>query len=208
MRLEEACRVLSNWDRRDDLSSVGAQVFREFIREVTPRGAEDPTDATSLWRKPFDPVHPLHTPSGLSDPSAALLALDRAVTRLREAEIPLDAPLGKIQFVVRNGERIPIYGGLAFSNVKLKLVPRVGYTDPAASSNSYIQIVSFDEHGPIADAILVNSQSSNPGSPFYSDQTWMYSRKQWVRLPFESGDIDAQAIERSTLRVTLPKSSH
>ena len=60
--------------------------------------------------------------------------------------------------------------------------------------SSYIQIVSFDEAGPVADAILSYSQSTNPASPHYADQTRNYAAKAWYRLPFTDAEIAAAKI--------------
>ena len=43
--------------------------------------------------------------------------------------------------------------------------------------SSYIQVVSFDDKGPVADAVLSYSQSADPASPHFADQTWLYSKK-------------------------------
>ena len=60
--------------------------------------------------------------------------------------------------------------------------------------SSYIQIVGFDEDGPVADAILSYSQSTNPASPHYADQTRNYAAKTWHRLPFSDEEIAAAKI--------------
>ena len=54
--------------------------------------------------------------------------------------------------------------------------------------------MGFDEDGPVADAILSYSQSTNPASPHYADQTRLYSRKEWNRLPFTDEEIAAARI--------------
>jgi acyl-homoserine lactone acylase PvdQ len=48
--------------------------------------------------------------------------------------------------------------------------------------------------GPRARGILAYSKSSNPESPWYSDQTEMFSGKQWLDLPFSRSDIEAASI--------------
>ena len=50
---------------------------------------------------------------------------------------------------------------------------------------------------PDAATILTYSESSNPGSPFHSDQTRLFSRKQWVPEYF-----CRQAVLRHTLSTT------
>ncbi|WP_163593594.1 penicillin acylase family protein, partial [Klebsiella variicola] len=78
-------------------------------------------------------------------------------------------------------------------------IPGVGFTDPVNPSNSYIQVVTFDASGPVADAVLASSQSADPASPFFADQTWLYSRKQWLRLPFSHRDVARAAIGPKTV---------
>ena len=126
-------------------------------------------------------------------------ALGRAVSRLDDAQIPLEAKLGDVQFVVRKDVRIPLSGGATYSALHATLVPKLGYSEPIQPSNSYIQVVTFDATGPVADAILASSQTPDPDSPFYDDQTWAYSRHQWVRLPFTREAIEAAAIGPATV---------
>ena len=183
--LNEACGVLARWDRRFDVSSRGAHLFALFTARARRPGSEDLADNPALWKTPFDPAHPLDTPRDFdgSNP-AVLVALGQAVKTLQDARIPLDARLGDVQFVVRDGVRLPLSGGATFSALAATLLPAVGFTEPLNPSNSYIQVVSFGPQGPVADALLASSQSSDPASPYYADQTRLYSEKRWVRLPF------------------------
>ena len=200
--LREACAVLSRWNRKDELDSVGATLFREFAREEKPAGEEDPATVADFWSTPFDPAQPLTTPRGLNTSTAApLAALSRAADRLVEAGAPFDEPLGEVQFIERNGRRIPLHGGLVFNRISLTLKPRVGYTEPIGSATSYIQVVTFDSKGPVADTLLVNSQSGDPDSPWYADQADLYSRKEWVHVPFFRQDIQSQAIGKPLVLV-------
>ncbi len=194
-RVERGCEALSGWDRRYDLESTGAQVFNEFINRLKQPAGEDLGAVPALWKVPFDPQDPLHTPRDfdVSQPSV-WKALSDAVARLDQAGLPLDAKLATVQFVIRNGVRIPLHGGPAFSSMHGTLAPGVGYTDPIAPSNAYIQIVSFDGSGPRAEAILASAQSPEPDSPYYADQTLAYSRKQWIPLPFTAEAIAAAAV--------------
>ena len=193
--LTQACSILRRWDRKDNLASVGAQIFREFARQERAPGEEDAAAASAFWRVPFDPDHPLDTPRGLNTSTQAPLeALARAIDRLEKAKIPLDSTLRDIQFIERNGERIPLHGGLIFNRISLTLKPGAGYTEPIGSADSYIQVVSFDQNEPVADILLVNSQSSDPDSPWFADQAKLYSQKQWVRAPFTAAQIASHAI--------------
>ena len=112
--ISPACPILANWDLRANLDSRGAHIFREFIAaartEADGRGSLPASLNPSL---PFDADKPLTTPAGMDsdDNPAALIALATAVKLLTDAGIALDARLGDIQGVTRNGEWIPLHGG-------------------------------------------------------------------------------------------------
>ena len=56
-------------------------------------------------------------------------------------------------------------------------------------------MVTWDESAcPIADTILTHSQSTDPASPHYGDQSRLYADKRWVRFPFCEEEIAAQQI--------------
>jgi len=194
--LSHACDVLGRWDRRQDLGSIGAALFREFAYQALTDGIYP----DRFWKTPFDLKDPVGTPRGLTDDPATVLAilrsLAKAVARLGKVGIPIDVPLGQVQFVERNGRRIPLHGGptmTTYNAMDNELIPNLGYTHPSMAT-SYVQVVGFGPHGPEADAILANSQSSDPASSFYADQTEMYSQKQWIRLPFTREDVASHAI--------------
>ena len=86
-------------------------------------------------------------------------------------------------------------GGLGILNMQESRPAPYGGLIPVHGT-SYIQIVSFDNKGPVADAILSYSQSTNPASPHFADQTRAYAAKQWHRQPFHKKDIAAQAIAK------------
>jgi acyl-homoserine-lactone acylase len=189
--LATACEILSKWDRRFDVDSRGAYLFVAFW--------DGAMAIPNKWAVPFDVNDPVNTPRDLiteGDIGTKLLtALRAGVARLGTENIALDARWGDVQFVMRGAERIGVHGAhgnLGVLNVQQSdkvtggLTPRHG--------TSYVQIVSFDDTGPIADALLSYSQSTDPASPFYADQTHDYSSKNWNRLPFTQTQIQAAAI--------------
>ena len=188
--IADACGVLKKWDRRQTIQSRGAQVWTEFWRAV--RRTEN------LYAIAFDPRDPVHTPRGINLANADVLqavhaALVTAQTTLAEANIPLDAPWGEIQFAERHNQRIPIPGGQGwagmFSMIVADLKKDKGYT-PIVHGNSYVQVISWDEDGKLdARGILTYSQSEEPDSPHYSDQTELYSQGKWLKFPFTETEI-------------------
>jgi acyl-homoserine-lactone acylase len=187
--LAQACDVLTKWDRTMNTGSRGALLFDRFWRGLT---SSVPT--AELWKVPFSAADPVRTPNTLNTASPGFaLALTNAVAELRAAGIPLDAPLGEHQFVVRNGKRIPVHGGTEALGVWNKIEPvwspAGGYTEVVTGS-SHIQAVGWDGgRCPVARTLLTYSQSSNPSSRHYSDQTELFSDERWVTSRFCERDI-------------------
>ncbi|WP_084638885.1 penicillin acylase family protein [Haliea salexigens] len=206
----QACNVLASWDRRVNADSRGAQIFTEFWKVITDQlgnSFQNVVQSDEFWARDFDPEDPLHTPAGIDLAVAAnstrvLSALTTASERLAAAGVPLGAPWGEVQVLERNGVRVPIHGGSGtmgvYGAISANLVES-GYVNPR-SGNSYIQAVTWDDSEcPIADVILVPSQSTNPTSPHFSDQTELYANKQWVRFPYCEADIAARQIGETLL---------
>ncbi len=185
------CEALAGWDRRFNVDSKGAYLFVTFWRKVMNR--------PDLWQVPFDAQSPLTTPRDLvvsaSVGDALIAALAASAAEMDTAGIALDAPAGEVLAIRLPDETIAIHGGPGYAGVlnmqegrevEGGLTPRHG--------SSYIQIVGFDDDGPVAEAVLSYSQSSDPASPYFADQTRLYSAKGWHSLPFDAADIDAQTI--------------
>ena len=143
----------------------------------------------------------MNTPRTLATDGAKgeklLAALAEAVAELEAIGAPLDAPWGKVQNVMAGNDAIPIHGGpgtLGILNMQESVPTPNGLTP--RHGTSYIQIVGFDTDGPVADAILSYSQSTNPASPHAADQTRAYAAKQWHRLPWHSEAIAKAAIAK------------
>lgn len=184
--LAKACTALAGWDRKFDLDSRGAYLFAAFWSQVQGNPA--------IWATPFDLADPVNTPRDLVTDgkisNTLRTALQAAVTRLVKEGIALDARWGDVQFVQRNSDRVAIHGAhgeLGVLNVQQAFPVPTGLTP--LHGTSYIQVVGFDTDGPIADAILSYSQSTDPASPYYGDQTKEYSAKRWHRLPFTAAEI-------------------
>lgn len=188
------CNALAGWDRRFEASSRGAALFRAFWAKAGR--------LPGLWQVPFDPADPVNTPRALAVDGAKgeklMAALAEAVADLDKANIPLDAPWGEVQRVMAGNDAIAIHGGpgtLGILNMQESRPAPYGGLMPVHGT-SYIQIVGFDDKGPVADAILSYSQSTNPASPHAADQTRAYAAKQWHRLPFAKAEIAAAAISK------------
>jgi acyl-homoserine-lactone acylase len=147
------------------------------------------------WTVPFDPADPVNTPRGLdgNDPKVTD-ALRGAVEDLRAKGVPLGVPLGEKQAEPRGAERIGIPGCSevegCFNIISTRRDDQGNY-DPFTGS-SFVMTAAFDEHGRVrGDAILSYSQSENPESEHYADQTRLFSQKKWLPMRFTERSIRA-----------------
>ena len=198
--VSDACPVLAAWDRRDDLDSPGAILFRRFAAKALalpgPVGGVPGVYPPTVWDVPFDAADPVNTPRGLNtDDAAVRAALADAVAELRELGIPLDARLREWQYEKRGEARIPIHGGPGglgvFNAISAPFRGGDGFPD-ITSGSSFVMAAHMDggaDGCPESRMILTYSLSANPASPHYADQTRMYSRKQWLDMLFCVEDL-------------------
>jgi acyl-homoserine-lactone acylase len=69
--------------------------------------------------------------------------------------------------------------------------PDSGTGTPTAGAfgTSFLMAVELTPDGPRMHTLLTYGQSANPASPHYTDQTRLFSRKQWVTECFTEAEI-------------------
>ena len=183
--VSQACQVLAQWDLRWDVDSRGALLFRRFANRAGT--------APAVFDVPFDPNDVVNTPRGLNtDNPAVRSALADAVTDLQNANIPLDARWGDVQYEERGEERIPIHGGSGglgiFNVITTAWNSGEGLGEPTHGS-SFIQAASITgAKCPPVKTILTYSQAAeNESSPNFADQTRRWSQERWYNDRFCRG---------------------
>jgi acyl-homoserine-lactone acylase len=189
VEIGNACEALAGWDKREDSDSKGALLWRRFWSRAS--GA-----AGGPWLTPFDANDPVNTPNTLNTAHPTVqTALGDAISDLRGAKIPFDAPLGSVQYVTRDGERIPIHGGPhgdgVFNVITNSFIQGQDHLAEPVHGSSYIQVVSWKKRGTCPDTrtILTYSQSTDPTSPHFADQTRLFSQHAWNAVPFCAKDV-------------------
>ena len=189
--LASVCTSLNAWDQHANLNSgIGLVHFQNIMAHLS--------EVPDVWRVPFNPADPQHTPRGLSlDKPAVVKAVREAfmdsAAKVAEEGLKPDVTWGEIQVVSSGGQQVPIHGGPAALGVynAMQSVPSGGGKREVVSGTSYLQTVTFDEHGPHAQGLLAFSISSDPASKHSRDQTQAFSKKQWQPLPFTEAQIKA-----------------
>ncbi|WP_061169253.1 penicillin acylase family protein [Caballeronia hypogeia] len=196
--LHEACEVLRNWNGTAEIDARGANLWDEFWQRVSRIAPE------RLYEAGFDPNKPLATPAGFNVDNPAVLqdlrqALGGAALALRLNGFALDSRRGDILYTVRNGARVPLYGGCDEAGyftivcARRALDPKGYPMDPSGQGDSYVQVVTFGADGVEADTMLSHSESDDPASPHYGDATRAFAAKRWARFPFTEQAIDADS---------------
>jgi acyl-homoserine-lactone acylase len=208
--IAEACDLLASWDATFNLDSVGAVIFRELLGDYE---ASSFKKAGELFTNDFDAADPLGTPNTLTIGDRSLDALARAVVQLDAAGIALDAELGETQFTRKGEQRIAIHGGnsregitnlLVYDQLRSDLTPMVPQAEvlhePTSLTTdgyqinygtSFIMCMQFTDDGPEGRALLSYSQSAEPDSGWFLDQTERFSQKQWRSMLWHEADIVA-----------------
>jgi len=192
-----SCDVLAAWNGRENLTSRGAVLFRRFwdlANGATP----------SPYSHPFDPDRPVTTPYGLDTNNPQVQqAFGDALSDLDAAHVPFDATVGSRQYIVKDGVRFPIHGGMGdphgdFNAIWTSWKAGHGLTRPDGGS-SFVQVVTWSA-GPCPNArtILTYGESENPASPHFTDQTRLFSHKRWVVDRFCGSQIAASPALRVT----------
>jgi len=206
--IAEACTVLGDWDLLYNLDSVGAVLWRQVWSTASGAGYE--------WKVPFDVNDPLGTPRGLADaplegPDPVLQNIGGAVLMLEEAGFDVDVALGDAQFTNKGDLRIPMHGGISLDGVANIGAPVIDFADSlepvdmaetvdastgltregyyADRGPSIVIAIEFTDDGPRATSIAAYSQSKDPNSPHFADQTQLYSMEQFKPVRFTEEEI-------------------
>lgn len=201
----DACPVLAKWDLHSNIGSRGNHIFEEFVKRLPSPGL---LPGPSIWKVPFNPNDPVNTPNTLDTSNKKVIqAMKDAIAYLRSRNIPMDATWGSLQVAGdRGAPLIPLGGGLGDQAGNANALAS---QDPASHGSalkavsfgsSHIQAISFLANGAVdARTILTYGQDENPSSPWSSDQTRMFSQKQWVDFAFTPTQIQKDAISTFTV---------
>lgn len=189
-----ACAALRAWDNTGNTTARGSHVWDEFW-------SAKQLPASQLYAVPFDPADPLNTPRDLRPGAADALrqAFGAAVAKVQASGFAMDAQRGDVLYSLRNGSKIPLYGGCGgagYFTITCSDNPigEGGYSMVGQSyGNSYMQVVSFPAGGVQAHTFLTFSLSDDPASPHFADYTRAYGAKQWLRVPFTESEITSAA---------------
>jgi acyl-homoserine-lactone acylase len=132
---------------------------------------------------------------------------------LAAAGLAVDATLGSAQFTKKADATLPIPGGTgvegAFNIVtysrdtttRLDKMPRAPVVNGTTNlteegylinyGTSFVMALEFTDSGPRAECLLTYSQSMDPASPHFKDQTELFSQDSWRPILFTEAELVA-----------------
>ncbi|TVQ95306.1 MAG: acylase [Deltaproteobacteria bacterium] len=216
------CDALRGWDRRANLDSRGALLFREWFTNLSPEARN-----RTLFEVPFDPEDPVHTPRGLAQPTndPARTAMGTAWANLERAGIAPDAPLGDHQRTYRLDQSFPVHGAIdaegpfhmiGWSTLNSTLLPRMardavvnGFSSLTTSGyvynygSSFILAVAYTDDGPDARTLLTYGLTDDESLDRAYADTGLFSNREWRTVRFTAGDLAADP-NTETLSLSVP----
>jgi acyl-homoserine-lactone acylase len=189
--LDEPAKVLQAWDNTVSRGSRGSMLFVTFWNLYRRR-------AHPVYAVDWNEHYPASTPYGIGDDQAALESLAEAAKQMKEKYGALEVAWGDIHRLRRGSVDVPI-GGLtddygAFRVIGYGLDKDGKYV--AGGGDSYVVAVDFTASGPRAYSVIAYSESDDPKSAHYNDQSRLFAEEQWKQAWFTEEDI-ARNLERS-----------
>lgn len=196
-----ACDALGHWDGTGGRDSHGQVLWSRFFRHLNENFPD------TWWRVPYDPKQPLTTPRGFNGADASVqTALADTVQAMAKQGVSLSAAPGEVM----RWDGVPLHGcaseeGCFDAVFAGPASGQNGGVDASranvAGGSSFLMAVELTPAGPRASTMVTYSESANPASPHYADQTELFSRSQWVSERFSAAEIAASpALEVTRLR--------
>lgn len=190
--VQEAARVLGEWDGRTETDSRGAVLFTAWFRLVEP----------DMFIRQWDQNDPVATPSGLKDPKKAAELLAKAAAGVLDSYGSLDVPWGEVYRFRRGSIDYPANGGpgdlLGIFRTMI-FEKDIDNKFRAVHGDTFHAVVEFADQ-PRAMVLLSYGNSSQPGSRHYGDQIQYLSEKKMRPALLTREDLKGNTEQIETLK--------
>ncbi len=189
VNVSAACSVIAAYGNTNTLDDVGALLWRRIMVKL-PYTNSAGVYTGPLYATPFSLADPVNTPvnANTANPDVGY-AIASAVKEFDDAAVNYGATLRDHQYVTRNGDRIPIPGGPGGLGVYNAINVGNSVYDPATmsytnvpSGSSFVIAASLTgaKCPPVRTILTYSQAATDETSPYYSDQTELFSEGGWV----------------------------
>jgi acyl-homoserine-lactone acylase len=199
VNVSAACPVLNAYGATGTLGDKGGWLFQEWFGDAKICAYSCGKQATAQWVHPWTASDPVYTPNTLNTSlQTSKEALATAVSSMEARGIPLDASFGEVQRAPQAGAA-PVPGCLdgdgCFAALASSFATPSAKQAEAFDGNSIVLSTELQSgQEPVSQGLLTYSQSEDPTSPYYEDQTQRYSKGEWITLPWTPASVAAEAI--------------
>lgn len=195
----EAIEILKKWDNSVSANSVGSVLFETWWRHYALQGKRNlgaPIEADS-YAIPWTADEPMKTPRELGNKLRAVSALQTAIDEVQRDHGRLDVAWGEVHRLRRGDKDLPAGGGSGFLGCfrVLSFADAQNHQQVIDGGDGWIFAVEFSDP-PKAFSVLAYGQSSNPHSPYFSDQAELFATNQMKPVPFTDEQIQAQTLHQ------------
>lgn len=192
--VQEAGRVLGDWDRTVDAGSRGGVLFERWLAYWT----RDPSN----WAVPWSFEAPISTPSGIGNDQEAIASLARAAVEVRSEFGAMDVAWGDIHRARRNGRDVPVSGGPGWQGIfrVAQFGPGANGTREVVAGDSYYAVMEFGPDGVRARALLAYGNSTQPGSPHVGDQLELFARQEMRPVWRSRAEVEANLAAMTVMK--------
>ena len=167
--------TLQHWNRRSEVSNVGATQFLVMLRYVSEK-----YHLTNIYQRKV-----LSTAESLD-------ALRHTKHFLIKHFGRLDVPLGDYQKMVRGSLERPL-AGLPDVIAAIYSTPYKKGRVQGFVGDCFIQLVRFTPQGPVIETVNTFGASNRPESPHFSDQMDLFLQHKTKRMTLDKAQVYARA---------------
>jgi acyl-homoserine-lactone acylase len=194
--VEEAATVLEAWSERPtaDVGQGGGVLYETWLFAWLRSGGQ--------FAEPWSQDEPASTPRGLADPEAAVEALARAATQVREIWGDLAVPWGEVHNARVGEHTVPVSGANGDPAGVFRVTWYGGTEDGrryVAGGDSFYAVVEFTPEGPRAQVLLAYGNATQSHSAHVGDQLDLFGQNR-MRTPWLTrADVEANLEGRTGL---------
>ncbi|MEY3679219.1 MAG: hypothetical protein RI924_1360 [Bacteroidota bacterium] len=168
--IADVIRILKNWDRKADTSSIGASIFTHTYY--------------SLEKK----LKQLGATYGTLTAETARKALLETKNHFNTFYKSVNVPYGDYQRLIRGTKSLAV-PGMPDVLAAMHADPYKNGQIKAKQGDAYIALVRFTKEGPEIESINAYGASANPKSPHYTDQMDLFVKQQTKKMTLNKAEV-------------------
>lgn len=172
--IADVIRILKEWDRRADTTSIGASIFTHTYY--------------SLEKK----LKQMGITYGILTSETAKTTLLETKNYFNKYYSSVNVPLGNYQRLIRGNKSLAV-PGMPDVLAAMHADPYKNGQIKAKQGDAYIALVRFTKDGPEIESINCYGASADPKSPHYTDQMDLFVKQQTKKMTLNKLEVLSQA---------------